>query len=347
MAGCSTRNGATVEFPNFNFDAMGEADVREEIVAPLIRHLGYRSGTEHDIIREQTLSYPKVSLGRRKNTDPLVRGRADYICVAGQQVRWVVEAKAPDADLDQPSEEQAWTYANHPEIRAVYFCITNGREFKLFQTNRGPSAAAIFSSTYGELAEKLAAIENVLAPASVLRDHPLQDVDVGRPIGPGLRSIVRITNGSVSFDTNSMNLRPLMGMLMSITDGSVERNEQGRLEAHLSAVVPFQGLQSLNEKFGLNQMHLLSTCEVVSSDQANPTVFESTRHVVLPQGEVVLDLMTWKQVALPMNIVTVVHTLATGVLRGNEFFGDFEGRFAYQGKPQRISIRGKFRIHLA
>lgn len=336
-----------MDFPIFNFNVMGEADVREEIVAPLIRHLGYRSGTEHDVIREQTLSYPKVSLGRQKNTDPLVRGRADYICVAGKQVRWVVEAKAPDAELDQTAEEQAWTYANHPEIRAVYFCVTNGREFKLFQTNRGPDAPAIFSCAYDQLAERLVAIGNVLAPASVLRDHPLQEVDVGLPIGPGLRSIVRITNGSISFDTNSMNLRPLMGMLMSITDGSVERNEQGRLEAHLSAVVPFQALQSLNEKFGLHQMHLLSTSEVVSTDLAKPTVFESTRHVTLPQGEVCLDMMTWKQVTLPMNIATVVHTMATGVLRGNEFVGDFEGSFIYQGLPQRMTTRGKFRVHRA
>lgn len=336
-----------MDFPVFNFNAMGEADVREEIVAPLIRHLGYRAGTQHDVIREQALSYPKLALGRQKNTDPLVRGRADYICVADNQVRWVVEAKAPDAELGQAVEEQAWTYANHPEIRAVYFCVTNGREFKLFQTNRGPDAPAIFSCEYGQLSEMLTAIENLLSPPSVLRDHPLQQVDVGLPIGPGLRSIVRITNGSISFDSNSMNLRPLIGMLMSITDGSVERNELGKLEAHLSAVVPFQALQTLNEKFGLHQMHLLSTSDVVSTDPAKPTVFESIRHVTLPKGEVCLDMMTWRQVALPVNVTSIVHTMARGALRGSEFVGDFEGNFTYQGLAQRMTTRGRFRIHLA
>ena len=49
-----------MKFPEYNFEALGETDVREEIIAPLLRHLGYRSGTEHDVIREQYLSYPQL-----------------------------------------------------------------------------------------------------------------------------------------------------------------------------------------------------------------------------------------------------------------------------------------------
>ena len=74
---------------------MGETDGREEIVAPLLRHLGYRSSTINDIVREQNLRYPNLQLGRRKPTDPLLRGKADYICIAGGLVKWVIEAKTP------------------------------------------------------------------------------------------------------------------------------------------------------------------------------------------------------------------------------------------------------------
>ena len=52
-------------FPSLPFDRMGEADVREEVLAPLVRSLGYRTGGEHDVIREQSLRYPKIFLGRK------------------------------------------------------------------------------------------------------------------------------------------------------------------------------------------------------------------------------------------------------------------------------------------
>ena len=129
-----------MEFPPYDFDTLNETDIREEIVAPLLRILGYRSGAENNVIREQPLNYPKSFLGRKKGSDPILRGGANYICEIQKQVRWVIEAKSPDAAIGLESEEQSWSYANHPEIRAVYFCLANGKEFKIFQTNRGPEA---------------------------------------------------------------------------------------------------------------------------------------------------------------------------------------------------------------
>jgi hypothetical protein len=48
------------------FEAMNEADIRAEIIDPLLRFLGYQSGTEFNIVREHTLRYPHKSLGRKK-----------------------------------------------------------------------------------------------------------------------------------------------------------------------------------------------------------------------------------------------------------------------------------------
>ena len=56
-----------MEFPIYNFDSMGETDVREEVIAPLLRYLGYRSGTLNNIIREQHLSYPPSITGQAKS----------------------------------------------------------------------------------------------------------------------------------------------------------------------------------------------------------------------------------------------------------------------------------------
>jgi hypothetical protein len=86
-----------MQFHQFDFNGMNETDIREEVIAPLLRELGYRSGTEDTVIREQPLSYPKSFLGRKKESDPILPGKADYICITRNQVRWVIEAKAPHA----------------------------------------------------------------------------------------------------------------------------------------------------------------------------------------------------------------------------------------------------------
>lgn len=336
-----------MEFPIYNFDSMGETDVREEIIAPLLRHLGYRSGTSNDVIREQHLSYPQLSLGRRKPTDPYLRGKADYICEVGEQVKWVIEAKAPGEALDEVTEEQAWSYANHPEIRAVYFVITNGREFKLYQTNRGPKAGALFESTYEQMAENLDAIENILSPMAILRDHPAQMVDLGKPIGPGLRSIVRITSGHIRFTKISIPIPPLQQMVMTVTNGSVERNEEGLLAAHLWSLVPFQSLQELNEKLGLDQMWLTSGSTIVSTDSSQPTVFENERRTLLPKGMVSLNLMDWTEVEMPINVTAVVQTRAAGYLAGTVFAGDFFASMTYVELGLNITLEGAFELHLA
>lgn len=336
-----------MEFPTFNFDSMGETDVREEIIAPLLRYLGYRSGTLSNIIREQHLSYPHLSLGRRKATDPTLRGKADYICDVSGLVKWVIEAKAPGEALDKLTEEQAWSYANHQEIRAVYFVITNGREFKLYQTNRGSKAEALFECTYEQMATKLTAIENLLSPAAILRDHPTQKVDIGNPIGPGLRSIVRVTSGQIWYTKISIPIPPLQQMIMTVIDGFVERNEGGLLEAHLQTLVPFQSLQDLNVKLGLDQMWLTSASTVVSTDSSQPTLFENERRTILPKGMVTLNMLDWTEVAMPINVTAVVRTRANGHLVGTVFEGDFFASMTYLELKLELTLEGAFKLHLA
>ncbi|MGH7826751.1 MAG: hypothetical protein ACREQ7_16455 [Candidatus Binatia bacterium] len=264
-----------------------------------------------------------------------------------QQVRWIIEAKSPDAALDREVEEQSWSYASHPEIRAVYFCLTNGKEFKIFQTNRGPEADAIFQCSYESLQESLDTIHNILSPEAILRDQPRQEVDHGPPIGPGLRSIVRVTNGSIIFHKNTLGFPPLTGLTMAITEGSLERNEDGQLEAYIETMVPFQSLQRLNEKLGLHSLRLKSNDSSLSVDRTNPTEFTSTTGHILPQGEMVLDLTTWKELPFPMNMRVETHTSGAGYLKGRVFQGDFQALLIYQEIRLRVGLEGSFRVHLS
>src|SRR5437016_14640977 len=91
-----------VNLADLSFDAMNEADVRAEVIDPVLHALGYRSGTEHNILRERALElrYLHIFLGRKKpGKDPVLRGKPDYICEVRGFARWPVEAKPPSEDI--------------------------------------------------------------------------------------------------------------------------------------------------------------------------------------------------------------------------------------------------------
>jgi len=337
-------------FEPIDFQQMNEADVREEILAPLLRRLGYRSGTMNNIIREQSLSlrYPRAFLGRKNpNKDPLLRGKADYICEVEGPIRWVIESKPPNTEISIDDIEQAYTYANHPEIRAALFCICNGYELRVYQTNLGPDATPCLCVPYSVFNERFDEIKNLLSPASIRREFPTHIVDTGKPLGPGLRSIARITGGYVKYTENNWNLPTLRNMIIAVTGGSVERNENGQMIASVKALSHFESFQKLNEKLGLDYIEAISRDDSVSTDPHNPTRFVSTRRITIPQGEKVLDLLTWKEVVTPINIIFNTETIAEGVLKNQVFSGKFYLKVVISGLPKPLETGGEFVLHFA
>jgi hypothetical protein len=257
-----------MKFPEFDFNQMNETDVREEILSPLLRELGYQSGTSNNIIREQLLRYPQAQMGKEKpDKDPPLKGKADYICVVDNSIQWVIEAKSPNVDLTVTEINQAYTYANHPEVRAVYFCVSNGKIFNIYQTTQGTNAGPILSKTYNELPEAVSIIDNILGPLAIRRDFPVHPPDVGMPVGPGLRSGARITSSFIYFTYNSLNDKALSELTLSIKNGVVDRNEIGQLAAYLNTEAPFQSMQKLNEKLGLADFEIFNKEEVVSTEK--------------------------------------------------------------------------------
>lgn len=335
-------------FEQISFQNLNETDVREEILAPLIRKLGYRSGSDHNVIREQSLRYPRAFIGRKNlKKDPILRGKADYILEAGSVVRWVVEAKAPDVEIDIDSIEQAYTYANHPEVRAVYFLISNGRKFTVYQTNRGPDSEPILEISYDELNTYYQKLENLLSPNSILRDHPEVELDMGEPLGQGLRSVVRITNGIISYHQNTANIPALKEMQTSISHGAVERDEHDHLIAYLVTIAPTRSMQELNVRLGLTSFEMYSQDKYISNDPTTPTVFRSDETITLPAGERLLDINTWREVQLPCNMTCRVLTEASGHLENNQFFGSFSSNMHFLPMNMNVGLFGKFKIFVA
>lgn len=334
-------------FPPLPFDRMNEADVREEVLAPLLRMLGYRTGTEFDIVREQLLRYPKVFLGRKNpSKDALLRGNADYILEVDGHARWVLEAKAPGVEIDVDAIEQAWTYANHAEVRAVYFVLCNGRELKVFVTQSAPSAGPLISLTYNALERELAQLHNILSPSAIQRDFSRQ-LAVGKPIGPGLRALARIASGTITYLKSSLAQPILSQMQIAIVEGAVERDEEGHLLAFLKTQAPLRTFQELNESLGLTGFEMTSNDTEISLDSGSPTVFEYRDTVTLPEGSESIDTTTWEPVKLPFTMHCQVIVRATGHLTGQVFSGRFTSEIHIVNITfPPISFEGNFHVRL-
>lgn len=120
---------------NFDFSLLddpeyGEDSVREDIISPIIKALGYSASGDNKMVRSRKLKHPYVSIGSLKKEIHII---PDYVMEVQSKPAWILEAKGPTHKLlNTKHVEQAYSYAIHPEIRAQYYCLCNGREFLLY-----------------------------------------------------------------------------------------------------------------------------------------------------------------------------------------------------------------------
>jgi len=119
----------TLDDPGFQEDS-----VREEIIVPILKGLGYGIERPYRIIRSKKLLHPFVSIGSATKKIYLV---PDYLLEVHDKNAWILEAKAPNEDiLNTKHVEQAYSYAMHSEVRAPYFALCNGRLFVLYHVSK-------------------------------------------------------------------------------------------------------------------------------------------------------------------------------------------------------------------
>ena len=100
-----------------------EADVREEIISPLLGVLGYDKQSYFSIEREK-----RIQLLRRNNF-------LDYNLTLWSENFWLIEAKRPStlgAEFSADDISQAIGYAVHPEINAALVVLCDGRKISIF-----------------------------------------------------------------------------------------------------------------------------------------------------------------------------------------------------------------------
>ncbi|MET7244876.1 type I restriction endonuclease subunit R [Methylobacterium sp. EM32] len=318
---------------------MNETDVREVIVRPFIERLGYKYGTEAHIRTEVTLRYAKAYLGRKNpSKDPALQGRADYICEVIPYGRWVVEVKAPSVDLSLDDSEQAHTYATHPEIAALYYLLTNGREWRLYRVGR-PSTP-IFTWENEQTDNMLVALQNTLGPEAFKKRAAALEVDSGKHLALGLGSKSLIKGGYITYSTTKTNnhmfnahLAQFDGMRAPITSGEVYRNERGEIEAKIAMLSGFAAGDAMMKDSIAEALTFLSKEEYISRDREIPTIFTNLSHMFYRAGSHVPAMFGNPGGSLPITISMAAFTHAVGYVDDQKFRGTFEIAFLIEVEP--------------
>lgn len=122
-----------IDFNNLPQD-LNEDGVREEIVAPFLKVLGYSAFEgENRIIRNPHLKHPFVQWGVKKDRNCLI---PDYLIQVKGKNAFILDAKSPKENIFEGKNVcQAYSYAIHREIQAKRFVLCNGREMSIFDVN--------------------------------------------------------------------------------------------------------------------------------------------------------------------------------------------------------------------
>jgi len=152
----------------FKLEELDDADfkedsVREEIILPILKSLGYTSSRPNKIVRSKALSHPFVSVGSARKKITCI---PDYLFEVNEKYAWVLEAKGPNENiLSGAHVEQAYSYAIHSEIRVPMFALCNGREFVLFHISKDEP---LLHFAIQLLPQYLDSLKRILSPQNVL-----------------------------------------------------------------------------------------------------------------------------------------------------------------------------------
>lgn len=202
-------NKSLLDNPEFKEDS-----VREEIISPLLKRLGYAPGTSNNLVRSRALPHPFVYIGTKKHSVKII---PDYVLEPEFGGKWILDAKSPKEELCKgKNPEQAFSYAIHPEIRAMTYALCNGRELVIFKVNQAQPALAIaiedWEQNWGEILSHLCptAFKDP-NQRKYQSDYGLMLYKMGLPLGEkqeyakiGVPMIAKIADGEYSFFVSIM-----------------------------------------------------------------------------------------------------------------------------------------------
>ena len=139
-----------------------EADVREEIITPILEILGYRKGQYSSLDREKHLKF--FDDNKRKQKDKFI----DYSATLWKESFWILEAKKPlyKDSFSFEHFQQALIYAVHPEINAAIIVLCDGVIVSVFDREENVESP-ILSFRVKELLLHINELRKILNPEQI------------------------------------------------------------------------------------------------------------------------------------------------------------------------------------
>lgn len=348
-------------------DGANETDVREEIAAPFLAALGYARGTSNDIAREPALSYERQFLGRKKQTDPPLRGRADYVLTVVGAGRWVLETKAPSQRIDIDVIEQAISYARHPEVGATYAVILNGIRLTVHHVSKVSTEAPLVDLPVSDPKSLALQVSALLSPSAIRRDCSPPTVDIGLPLSEGLRSRAEVRGGSIHHERTSWSsnlplpaqlqnrlddmCRRLSGFHVSVTGGTVIRDSASRIRARLTWAMPHDEMLRFALDKKLMEVDYIALASQISTNPSAPTTFDVIGEIEVREGETMFNLAQWNTETAGIQMRMRYAGWATGYIEDYVFQGTFSASYycSYPAVPVlslEMQTAGTFRIQI-
>lgn len=155
-----------LNFNTIKSESFKEDSVREEIISPILSHLGFSAFGKNTIIRSQNLKHPYIYFGTKKETINII---PDYLLQVNGINKVIIDAKSPrEQILKGKNPEQAYSYAIHKEVRVELYCLCNGIEFVIFSVNE---IEPIFYTKIEDLETNWKNMFEILSPLGLTEPH--------------------------------------------------------------------------------------------------------------------------------------------------------------------------------
>lgn len=155
-----------IDFNLLRSEDIKEDTIREEIIAPILKALGYSAFSDNKIIRSKSLIHPYVQFG---TTSKKVYIIPDYILQVQNKNVFIIEAKNPRENiLTGTNPEQAYSYAIHREIKVSKYVLCNGIDMVVFDVNE---LVPIFKMKVKEFEENWDSLYKLLSPMAFTNPH--------------------------------------------------------------------------------------------------------------------------------------------------------------------------------
>ncbi|WOH37677.1 type I restriction enzyme HsdR N-terminal domain-containing protein [Thalassotalea fonticola] len=149
--------------PEYKEDA-----VREDLVSPFLKKLGYAPTGDNLMVRSRSLTHPYVYIGTKKNKVNII---PDYLLEINGEPKWILDAKAPEQNIiNGKNVEQAFSYAIHPDVRADLYALCNGKQLTVFKINK---IQPILNIKLEEWENSWDEIYKCLSPTAISQPHLL------------------------------------------------------------------------------------------------------------------------------------------------------------------------------